>query len=162
MNKNKASFFPVLILALICALIMTACVSSSEPSTLEEFAAGNEDIQKSIDNAAADSNTKVTIKGNEIIYSYDLANTDGYSDEIVHDEQIVADLEKSLDKSASTFENIAGSVQEASGIEGIKTTVIYKFGDETIVKRTFTASADSSKDSADGSSDDSNDESDDE
>ena len=163
--RKKCLTALLLMLALCAAISMSACKKGdSGPQTLEDFAKNNEDIQKSIDSAATDSNVAVEIKGNEIIYTFDLANMEEYTEELVHNEQVVENLKNALDQSASTFEGIAASVQEATGIDGISTTVKYVYGDEEIASQTFEPSksdadkggdpdTDSDKDSDDKSED---------
>ena len=139
--RKKGLTALILMLVLSAAVFMTACGGgTSEPQTLEDFAKNNENIQESIDSAATDSNVVVEIKGNDIIYTFDLANMEEYTEELVHNEQVVENLNNALDQSASTFEGIAKSVQEATGIQGIRTIVNYVYGDETIASKTFEAS----------------------
>ena len=102
MIKRRNSLFALLLmLALSAAVFMTACKGGTqEPQTLEDFAKNNENIQESIDSAATDSNVVVEIKGNDIIYTFDLANMEEYTNELVHNEQVVGNLQKALDQSA--------------------------------------------------------------
>lgn len=143
MSMKKKCLISLLLMILISAAVsMSACKSATpEPQTLEDFAKNNEDIQESIDSAATDSNVVVEIKGNDIIYTFDLANMEDYTEELVHNEQVVENLKNALDQSASTFEGIARSVQDATGIQGIRTIVKYVYGDEEIAAQTFTVPA---------------------
>ncbi len=159
--RKKCLTALLLMLALCAAVSLCACKKGdSGPQTLEDFAKNNEEIQESIDSAATDSNVVVEINGNEIIYTFDLAKMEEYTEDLVHNEQVVENLNSALDQSASTFEGIARSVQEATGIEGISTTVKYVYGDEEIASQTFEPSeadadngSDSDKDSDDKAED---------
>ena len=125
------------------AMVMTACggggASEEEPMTLEKYAADDAEIQESIDSAMADSNVLVEIKENAVIYTFDLAAMEGYTEEIAKSDEIKAALESALDSAGATFGGIAKSIEEATQIEGISTVVNYTWGDEVLVTKTFTS-----------------------
>jgi hypothetical protein len=76
--KKKAITALLLIMTLCMSLALCACGNKkAEPQTLEEYAANNEEIQNSIVSAMEDSQVAVSIKGNDILYSYDLSNAEG-------------------------------------------------------------------------------------
>lgn len=122
-------------------MIMTACGggSADEPMTLEKYAAGDADIQKTIESAMADSNVLVEIKENSITYSFDLSTMEGYTEDLAKSEVIQATLESALDSAGPTFGGIAKSIEETTEITGISTVVSYTWGDELIVSRSFTS-----------------------
>ena len=146
MKKNKLSVI-LLALAIAAAMITTGCgrsgggSESSEPKTLETYAAEHSDIQKEIDEAVANSNTsgvKVQIEGNDIVYYFDLSQMEGYTEEIAKSETVLDALEKSLETEAATFGGIAQNMETVTGLSGIKTVVNYNWGDEVLVTKTFT------------------------
>ena len=122
-------------------MFMTACGggSANEPMTLEKYAAGDSEIQESIDNAMADSNVLVEIKENSIIYTFDLSTMEGYTEELAKSDAIIEALGTALDSAGPTFGGIAKSIEEATEISGIKTVVNYTWGDELIVTKEFTS-----------------------
>ncbi len=139
---KKKILFVLLAMLVGMAMIMTSCGGSKadeEPMTLEKYVQGDEEVQKSIDQAMSSSNVLVEIKENDIIYSFDLANMEGYTEELVHTEEIQSALQDALDAAGSTFGGIAKSIEEASGLTGISTVVNYNWGDEIIVTKTFTS-----------------------
>ena len=147
---KKKILFVLLAMLVGMTMLMTACGSGStaeeEPMTLEKYVQGDEQVQQSIDQAMADSNVLVEIKENSIIYTFDLANMDGYTEELVHTDEIKAALQSALDAAGDTFGGIAKSIEDESGIAGITTVVNYTWGDELIASKTFT-SADAPADS---------------
>lgn len=142
-------------MTLCMSLALSACGNKkAEPQTLEEYAANNEEIQNSIVSAMEDSQVAVSIKGNDILYSYDLSNADGYTEDIVKDEKVVESLQASLENGAPTFVGIIKTIEEETGMTGIRVIVTYNFGDEEIASRTYTENdeipaADSEKDESD-------------
>lgn len=122
-------------------MIMTACGggAADEPMTLEKYVQGDAEVQQSIDSAMADSNVLVEIKENAIIYTFDLASMEGYTEELAKSEEIQAALQSALDAAGGTFGGIAKSIEDASGIAGITTVVNYTWGDELLVTKTFTS-----------------------
>ena len=132
-------------------MIMTACGGGSsapeEPMTLEKYVKDDAEVQQAIDNAMNDSSVLVEIKENDIIYTFDLATMEGYTEELAKSNEIKAALQSALDSAGGTFGGIAKSIETASGIAGISTVVNYTWGDELIVTKTFT-SADAPADSS--------------
>ena len=139
MKKRKLTV--LMIMAIISVLCFAAC-GSKETMTLEKYCQENPDVQESIDSAMADSNVVVEIKGNEIIYSFDLSTQEGFTEEIAKDESIIKAIDEALTAAAPTFGDISKSIEDSTEIQGISTTVNYTWGDEVLVTKTFT-SADS-------------------
>lgn len=133
--KRKGILILLLALAVAAAMLASAC--SKKPQTLEEYAAQNQEINEDIDTATQDSDVNVEIKGNDIIYSYDLSTVDGYSEEVVKNEAVVEALTSALESSADNFSNICTTVQDATGLTGIRVIVKYNFGEEEIISRSY-------------------------
>ena len=76
----------MLILAVFSTMVLTACGGSK---SLEQYVADNPEMQKSIDSAKEGSNVEIKIEGNEITYIFDLSKMDGYSEDIVKDEEVI-------------------------------------------------------------------------
>ena len=171
--KKKSIFILLLIMTLTASVLMASCSkiggkgkSSSknkEPKTLQEYAVSNPDVQKSIDKATSDSDVEVEIKGNDVIYSYELSKMEGYTEDVATDPDVIENLQKALDNAGPTFGGIAKTLEEAPGISGIRVIVRYTFDGEELATQTFDASdaaaEDSSGEKSDGSDSDSDSES---
>ena len=142
---KKRKLIVLMIMAIITVLCFTAC-SSTEAVTLEKYCQDNPDVQESIDEAIGESNVNVEIKGNEIVYTLDLSTVDGYTEELVKSDDVVAAIEDALGAASETFGNIAKTIEETTEITGIQTTVNYCWGDEVIVTKTFTSADAASND----------------
>lgn len=152
--KKKLSFAILLILTLCAALIVTGCKpKATKPQTLEEYAAKSESIQKLIDSAMTDSNIAVEIKGNDIIYAFDLNTIEDVDAETVKDERVVKNLQKSLDSGASNWQNVIRTIQDETGLTGVRVIVNYQYEGETVVSQTFTESEPAVEDSKDKDAD---------
>ena len=148
MNR-KSIFFILMVMLLSSVLMMTACGKSggsgsgggetetSGPMTLEQYAKENPDVQKSIDEATADSEVEVSIKGNDVIYSFELSNMKGYTADVANDPSVKESLQAALDGAGSTFGGIAKTLEEATEISGIKVTVNYTYNGEMMATRTY-------------------------
>lgn len=134
----------MLILAVFSTMILTACGGSK---SLEQYVADNPEMQESIDSAKEGSNVEIKIEGNEITYIFDLSKMDGYSEDIVKDEEVISSLETSLISSAPTFGGISKQLEEQTKVKGITTTVNYTWEDEVLITKSFT-SADAVEDAA--------------
>ena len=154
--KRKSLFAVLLIMVVASVLFMTACSKTGgsdgggtgEPETLEQYAVNNPDVQKSIDEATADSDVEVEIKGNDVIYSFELSKMDGYTEDVATDPKVVESLQTALDNAGPTFGGIAKTLETATGISGIYVIVNYTYDGEMIATQTF----DSSDAASDGGS----------
>lgn len=134
--KKKLLISLLLILTVISAMVFSSC---SKTVTLESYVGDHPEVQQSIDDAMGSSDVVVEIKDNEIIYSYDLSKMEGYTEELVKNEQIITALTDALAAAGSTFGNISKTIEDTTEIKGIQTTVNYTWADEVIVTQTFTA-----------------------
>ena len=134
----------MLILAVFSTRVLTACGGSK---SLEQYVADNPEMQESIDSAKEGSNVEIKIEGNEITYIFDLSKMDGYSEDIVKDEEVISSLETSLISSGPTFGGISKQLEEQTKVKGITTTVNYTWEDEVLITKSFT-SADAVEDPA--------------
>ena len=141
---KKKAFILMLILAVFSTMVLTACGGSK---SLEQYVADNPEMQESIDSAKEGSNVEIKIEGNEITYIFDLSKMDGYSEDIVKDEEVISSLETSLISSGPTFGGISKQLEEQTKVKGITTTVNYTWEDEVLITKSFT-SADAVEDAA--------------
>lgn len=168
--KKKSIFILLLIMTLTASVFMASCSKiggkgkgSSENKkheTLEEYAVSNPDVQKSIDEATSDSDVEVEIKGNDVIYSYELSKMEGYTEDVATDPDVIESLQKALDNAGPTFGGIAKTLEKATGISGIRVIVRYTFKDEELATQTFDASDAAADDSSEDKSNESDSDSD--
>ncbi|MBQ6150642.1 MAG: DUF4854 domain-containing protein [Mogibacterium sp.] len=155
--KKKSLLALVMIIAVFSAMFFASC--GKKEQTLEEYCADNPEIQKSIDEAMSGKNVLVEIKGNDIVYSFDLSKADGYTEEIAKSDEINEALTNALTQAGPTFGGIAKSLEESTKVSGINVTVNYQWGDEVLVTKTFTsadadaAPAEDTKDAAEEAED---------
>ncbi|MBE6019154.1 MAG: DUF4854 domain-containing protein [Clostridiales bacterium] len=140
--KKRVPFTLLTLLAAL-ALLLSACgmfdQSSAEPVTLEEYAAGDPEIQEAIDSALTDSSVRIEISGNDIIYTFDLSIIEGYTEDVAKDEAIISALESTLDGAGATYGGLAKNIESRTGIEGVRTIVNYSWEDEILVTHTYTS-----------------------
>lgn len=123
MKKKESKVLAlILMLAMVMSvsMLMTSC--GSDPSTLEEYVAQDSDLQEQLDSLAdSQEGMAVEIKDNQIIYTYT------YPQQIDEDvlDDVKAQFESAMESTASTFEGIASSCEEETGISGITVKVVY-------------------------------------
>lgn len=160
---KKRTFIVLMIMALIASLCFTACgKKGGKAETLESYCKDNPEVQSQIDQAMADSNVKVEIKDNEIIYTFDLSTMEGFTEEAAKSDAVKSALENALTQAGGTFGNISKNIEESTEITGVTTTVNYTWGDEVLVTKSFTsadaaetpeAPADAAKDATEAAED---------
>lgn len=134
---KKRTLIVLMIMALITSLCFTACGKKAQ--TLEQYCKDNPEVQESIDKAMTDSSVLVEIKGNDIVYTFDLSSMDGYTEELAKSDAIISALEEALGAASGTFGGISKSIEDTTEIKGINTVVNYNWGDEVLVTKTFTS-----------------------
>ena len=163
--KKKTIFVLLLILVMTASVFMTACSKSSsksksggetaESNTLEQYAVSNPDVQKSIDEAMSESDVEVEIRGNDVIYSFELSKMEGYTEDVATDPDVVESLQKALDNAGPTFGGIARTLEKATDIKGIRVVVKYTYDGEELATQTFDSSDAAAEDeSKEGESED--------
>ncbi len=135
---KKRTLIALIMMTVITVLCFTAC-GKKEAMTLEKYCKDKPEVQESISKAMSDSNVLVEIKGNDIIYTSDLASMEGYTEEIAKNDAVKKALGDALTAAGATFGNISKNIEESSKIEGINTIVNYTWGEEVLVTKTFTS-----------------------
>lgn len=138
MKKKESKVLAlILMLAMVMSVSMFMTSCSSEPSTLEEYVAQDEDFQEQLDSlASSQEGMTVEIKENQIIYNYTFPQQ--IEEDVLKD--VKTQLDESMDAVSSTFEKIASSAEEQSGIKGITVIVSYLNNDGTeIVSKEYAA-----------------------
>ncbi len=139
----------ILIICMAFCLALTAC--GKKPSGSDSNAPGGNG--KTLESAVAqdssfwdelkkamDTNEGLTIeiKGNDIIYSYDMTV-------LVSDlESLKSDIMKealgsAMEEQKAVFADLCKTAEDQTGIKGIQTVVNYTAGEELLISRTFTS-----------------------
>ncbi len=123
MNKKESKILAlVLMLAMVLSVSMFMTSCNSEPSTLEEYVAQDDELKEQLDQfAESQEGMTIEIKENQIIYTYTFAQQ--LDEDIVEASQ--EQIESSMSSFASTFENIASSCEEETKIKGVTVKVNY-------------------------------------
>ena len=138
--KMKRFFVTLLTIVMACSLMLTAC-GSKEPATLEESIAKDTEVQEEFNEVVAsaeEQGVKVEVKGNEIVYTFDITGMDGLTEELATSDELKTTLTEAMNAQADTFKDIAANLSEETGISGISVVVNYMYGDEMIATGTFT------------------------
>ena len=166
--KKKSIFVLLLVMILASFPVLTGCGKSGDsggstdgPETLEQYAVNNPAVQQSIDNATADSDVEVGIKGNDVTYSFELSKMEGYTEDVAKDPAVIESLQTALDNAGPTFGGIAKTLENVTGISGIHVVVNYTYNDETLATQTFDSSQANDESNSAGQEEASSDESDD-
>ncbi len=131
--KKKSVFSILAISVLLISMLLTSC----GPKTLESYVEGDKDLKKQIDQISATTEgLTVEIKGNDVIYTYDLASL-GVSGDLVKGQEMKKSLEDALAGQASTFEGIVTTLEKETKIDSIKLIVNYTYEKDTVVTKTF-------------------------
>ena len=147
--KKKTLAALLMVIALVSAMMMTACSSKpeepEEPLTLESFMSEHPDVKAEIDKKVTEGETSgvtVDISGNDIIYTYDLAGIQDMTDDFARSDELKENLQTALDAQADAFKGVASSMESIinqAGVEisGVRVVVNYIYGDEVIVTGTY-------------------------
>lgn len=143
---KKKSLIVFMIMAVLTAMCFTACGKSAQP-TLESYLNDHPDIQASIDEQLGSDELKnitVEFKGNDMIYTYDLAGVESVTEEQAKSDEVKQKLQEGLDAQTESFKTTANSVlaavnEDGAGIESINMVVNYVYGDEVVATGTFTS-----------------------
>lgn len=138
--KKKSIITLIIGLTLVMVMFLTSC-GNKAPQTMEDYVSSNEEVQQQIQEAADASGLAVEIKGNDVIYTYDLSTFEGMNEELAKSDTMKSNLESALDAASPTFENLCSQLEEESEIQGVQIIVNYTFGDEVVVTKSFTAAA---------------------
>lgn len=136
-NRKNRVFVIVLSMILMSSFIFASC--ASKPDNLESFLKSNDEVKTDIDAAAESAGMTVEVKGNDVIYTYDLSNIEGVTEDMLKDEAMINTLQTSLDSMEDTFVETCKKLEEETGFTGIKMIVNFTYGDEVLVTQTFTS-----------------------
>ena len=132
----------ILIVCFAFCFALTACgkkPSGGSTKTLESVATKDSSMLEEIKrNMEANEGLTIEIKGNDLIYTYDMAVL-GSDPDTLRSDAMKAALDAELDKQKAVFGNICKTIEDELGINGIQTIVNYTAGDELLTSKTFTS-----------------------
>ncbi len=135
--KRKSMVAMLLAFVMSFSLIATACGS---PKTIEEYIEKDKEAAEQVQKAADTAGLTVDFKGNDVVYTYDLASIDNVTEEVIKSDMMKEQLASALDSTTDTFVGLCKQLEEESKITGIQIVVNYTYGDEVIVTKTFNSS----------------------
>ena len=159
---KKRIFFPfILLVCTVLCLSLAACGNKSSGSasnkedvkddvtenvteaavdTLESLIANDSDFKKSIEKSIEENEgLSIDVKGNDLIYYYDLTVISELDSELIKSEAMMAAFEEALAEQSTTFGSMCKSIEEETGITGVRILVNYTIGDEVVITGTFTS-----------------------
>lgn len=129
MKKTSKLFALVMTLVMVAAtaVIFTGCGGEK---TFADYVNSNEDLKAELESYSqsdATGDMTIEIKENTIVYTYQYKDT--------MDSSVTGQMKdyfvEYMDTFGTTFESIAKTCEEESGIKGIQVNVIYRNGDGT-------------------------------
>ena len=133
MKKRKTLMILIATLAMICALALTGC----GPRTLEDYAASNPDTKEYIDQMASTGDLAVEIKGNDVIYTYDISKISGVTEELAKSEDMKAQLASGLEAQKGSFETLVTGLEKETKFDNVRIIVKYTYNGEELISQTF-------------------------
>lgn len=131
--KKKNIFSILAVSILLISMLLTSCGSTK---TLESYVNSDKDLKKQIKEIGDTNGLTVEIKGNDVIYIFDLS-TLGVTDELIKGNELKDSLEEALTGQSATFESIVSTLEEETKIDDIRIIVNYIYKDDTIVTKSF-------------------------
>lgn len=136
--KKKGLVALLITFVMMMSVMASAC--NSAPKTIEEYVNKDKDAMEEVQKAADSSGLTVSFKGNDVIYTYDLAGLSGVTEDVVKSDLMVEQLTSALENTGSTFASLCKQLEDESKISGVQIVVNYTYGDEVIVTKTFNSS----------------------
>lgn len=123
MKTSKRIFSAGIILSLIFAmtLMFAGC---GGPSTLEEYINSDSEAKEMIDSMSSGSGMTIDVKDNTLTYTYTYSQT--FDDAVIG--EMKTQIESAMSSMSSSFESVASTLEEESGIDDITVKVIYEDG----------------------------------
>lgn len=133
MKKRKTAILFITVLAMICTFALTAC----GPKSLESYVESDADTKAAIEEMAETEGLDVDIKGNDVIYTYDIASISGVTEELATSDDMKQQLSSALDSQKSTFESLVSTLEKETKFDNVRIIVKYTYNGEEIVSQTF-------------------------
>jgi hypothetical protein len=133
--KKKSLISLLMVFVMMMSVFAASC--SKTPKTIEEYINNDKEAMAEVQDAADTSGLQVSFAENDVIYSFDLANVDGATEEVIKSDVMIEQLNSALDSTGDTFVGLCKQLEEESKIEGIHIVINYTFGDEVLVTKTY-------------------------
>lgn len=137
--KNKIVVIGAAIAAVLLIAILAFGGAGSGPS-LETYIEQNDAVRQAIQTMASSDGSDVSIDGNHLYFTFDLALMGEYTEADVTSDAVVEQLESLLDENASDVGLLCAQLEEEADVKGVRITFSYNYGDKVIVSRTFDSS----------------------
>ena len=134
MKKRKSLIALIAVLTMICSFALTGC---GGPSSLEDYVAKDADAKASIDEMAATEGLDVEIKGNDVIYTYDISSISGVTEELATSDDMKQQLSSALDSQKGTFESLVDTLEKETKFDNVRIIVKYTYKGEEVTSQTF-------------------------
>lgn len=131
--KKKNIFSILAVSILLISMLLTSCGSTK---TLESYVNSDKDLKKQIKEIGDTNGLTVEIKGNDVIYIFDLS-TLGVTDELIKGNELKDSLEEALTGQSATFKSIVSTLEDETKIDDIRIIVNYIYKGDTIVTKSF-------------------------
>lgn len=140
---KKRSLTVLMIMTVIAAMIFTAC-GQAKP-TLESYMDEHPEIKTQISDTLAGTEAEsivIEFKGNDLIFTYDLANVAGMTEEVAKSDEMKQKAEDLLESQSENFKGTCNSVlasvrDDGTEIENVNMIVNYTYGEELIATKTY-------------------------
>lgn len=136
--KRRAFLSIIISFVMIFSVFAASC--NSAPKTIEEYVQKNSESMEEVQKAADTAGLSVEFSGNDVIYKYDMSQIDGITEDVIKSDIMIEQLTSALDSSADTFVGLCKQLEEESKIEGVQIVIIYTFGEDEIIKKTYNSS----------------------
>ncbi len=122
--KKMTAVLLIAVLALSMLAMAGCSVEQKNPTNLEEYVEANEEMKAQIEETAEASDLEITIEKNTITYKFSYTET--LKDNEI--EEMHKALEASLAEQKATFNDLAASLEEETGLTGIQVVLVYVEG----------------------------------
>lgn len=133
--KKKSLISLLLVFVMMISVFAASC--SKTPKTIEEYINSDKTAMEEVKNAADTSGLDVSFSENDVVYTYDLANVEGATEEVIKSDVMIEQLTSALDSTGDKFVGMCKQLEEQSKIEGVHIVINYTYGDEVLVTKTF-------------------------
>ena len=122
--KKMTAVLLIAVLAVSMLALGGCSVEKKNPTNLEEYVEANEEMKAQIEETAEASDLEITIEKNTITYKFSYTET--LKDSEI--EEMHKALEASLAEQKATFNDLAASLEEETGLTGIQVVLVYVEG----------------------------------
>ena len=107
--------------------------------TLEDYINSNDAAKQQLVQSVEDTDVIISVSGNTLIYTYDLSASNSMTPEIAQSDELKQSLGETLDSSDEQFTELCAGLEKDTGISGVSVEVVFKYGDDELLKRTYTS-----------------------